>query len=222
MAFENQRKSGTTILYKQGDLTMTPGAITDNLPHIRSVKSGINKWDPVHKSIFEVAFTLPPPLQSVFANDIPLMTQQVVSVQGLDSLQKTTIAQTQKFFGVDVSHLVPVLDNTYADITIVFNLNLRNVTDNFMLRIFRMWENLSYDLSDGTRSIKQDYCAASMTVAEGNRNGDVWRSYEFKDVMLTSVTGLEDLDYSSNDARQLTCVFRSDYWYDTMATGTAG
>ena len=59
-----------------------------------------------------------------------------------------------------------------------------------------------------------------MTIAEGNRNGDVWRSYEFKDVMLTGVTGLDDLDYTSNDARQLTCVFRSDYWYDTMATGS--
>ena len=29
-------------------------------------------------------------------------------------------------------------------------------------------------------------------IAEANRNGDVWRSYEFKDVMLTSVTGLDD------------------------------
>lgn len=220
MAFENQRKTGQTVLYKQGDLPQTPAAITDNLPHIRSVKSGINKWDPVHKAIFEVSFTVPPSLQEMFVGDLPILQQQVYSVQGLDALQKTTAASTQRFYGVDVSYLNPTLDSTYADITIVFNLNLRNVTDNFVLRLFRAWENLSYDLADGTRSIKTDYCAASMTVAEGNRNGDVWRSYEFKDVMLTSVTGLDDLDYTSNDARQLTCVFRSDYWYDTMATGS--
>ena len=220
MAFENQRKTGQTVLYKSGDLNQTPGAITDNLPHIRSVKSGINKWDPVHRAIYEVAFTLPPALQSVFIEDVPILTQQVYSVSGLDALQKTTAASTQRFFGVDVSYLNPTLETTYADLTIVFNLNLRNVTDNFVLRVFRMWENLSYDLSDGTRSIKQDYCAASMAVAEANRNGDVWRSYEFKDVMLTGVTGLDTLDYTANEAAQLTCVFRSDYWYDTLATGS--
>ena len=220
MAIENQRKTGQTILYKQGDLTSAAAAITDNLPHIRSIKSGINKWDPVHKSIFEVAFSLPTPIQSMFMEDVPILTQQVYSVQGLDALQKTTPAGSQRFFGADVSFLNPVLDTTYADLTIVFNLNLRNVTDNFILKIFRAWENLSYDLADGTRSIKSDYCSAFMKIAEGNRNGDVWRSYEFKDVMLTGVTGLDDLDYTSNDARQLTCTFRSDYWYDTLAGGS--
>ena len=217
MAIENQRKTGQTILYKQGDLTSAAAAITDNLPHIRSIKSGINKWDPVHKSIYEVAFSLPIPIQSMFMEDVPIMTQQVYSVQGLDALQKTTPAGSQRFFGADVSFLNPVLDSTYADITIVFNLNLRNVTDNFILKIFRAWENLSYDLADGTRSIKSDYCSAFMKIAEGNRNGDVWRSYEFKDVMLTGVTGLEDLDYNANEARQLVCTFRADYWDDDLA-----
>lgn len=219
MAFDGQRKSGNTVLYKQGDLGHTAATITDNLPHIRSVKSGINKWDPVHKSIFEVAFALPTPIQSLFASDVAILQQQVYSVQGLDALQKTTAAGTQRFYGVDVSYLNPTLDSTYADITVVFNLNLRNVTDNFVLKIFRAWENLSYDLADGTRSIKEDYCSSFMKIAEANRNGDVWRSYEFKDVMLTAVTGLDDLDYTANEPRQLTCVFRSDYWYDTLAGG---
>ena len=220
MAFDNQRKTGTTVLYKQGDLNQVAAAITDNLPHIRSVKSGINKWDPVHRSIFEVTFTLPPLIQGeYFMELVPILTQQVTNVSGLDALQKTTAAGTQKFFGVDVSYLNPVLESTYADLTIDFNLNLRNVTDNFVLKLFRAWENISYDLADGTRSIKSDYCAASMTIAEANRNGDVWRSYEFKDVMLTNVTGLETLDYTSSEAAKLQCTFRSDYWYDTFAGG---
>lgn len=220
MAFENQRKTGQTILYKQGDLNQAAAAITDNLPHIRSVKSGFNKWDPVHRSIFEVSFTLPPLLQGdYFMEANPILSQQVQSVSGLDALQKTTTAGTQKFYGVDVSYLNPTLESTYADLTIVFNLNLRNVTDNFVLKVFKAWENLSYDLADGTRSIKSDYCAASMAIAEANRNGDVWRSYEFKDVMLTGVSGLNELNYTNNEAAALTCTFRSDYWYDTFAGG---
>ena len=191
-----------------------------HLPHIRNVQSGINKYDPMHSAMYEVYFTLPEAIQSQFKDDEAVLTEQVTEVTGLDALQKTTAAGTQRFYGVDVSYLNHTLDSTYADITVTFNLNLRNVTDNFVLKIFRAWENLSYDLSDGTRSIKEDYCSAFMKIAEANRNGDVWRSYEFKDVMLTSVTGLDDLDYTANEPRQLQCIFRSDYWYDTLAGGT--
>ena len=188
-----------------------------NLPHIKNMMSGINKYDPVHKAIFEVYFTLPEAIQSTFQGDVPILTQQVKSVSGLDALQKTTGVGEQKFYGVTVSFLNPTIDSTAADITIVFNLNLRSVTDNFVLKIFRAWENLSYDLSDGTRGIKTDYISDNLRVAEANRNGEVWRSYTFHHVMLTNVTGLESLDYSANDAVELTCTFRADYWDDEIA-----
>jgi hypothetical protein len=188
-----------------------------HLPHIKNMKSGINKYDPVHKSIYEVYFTLPEVIQSEFKEDEVILTEQVTQVQGLDALQKTTPAGEQKFYGVTVSFLNPVLDSTAADLTITFNLNLRNVTDNFVLKVFRAWENISYDLSDGTRGIKVDYISDSLRIAEANRNGEIWRSYIFHHVMLTGVTGLDDLDYTSNDARTLQCTFRCDYWDDELA-----
>lgn len=187
-----------------------------HLPHIKNVKSGINKYDPVHQSIYEVYFTLPEVIQSEFKEDELLLTEQVLTVSGLDVLQKTTPAGEQKFFGVTVSFLNPVLDQTAADLTIVFNLNLRNVTDNFVLKIFKAWENLSYDLSDGTRGIKMDYISDNMRIAEANRNGEIWRSYIFHHIMLTGVSGMDGLDYSSNEPRQLTTTFRADYWDDEM------
>ena len=153
-----------------------------HLPHIKNMKSGMNKYDPVHKSIFEVYFTLPEALQQDFKEDEAILTEQVTSVQGLDILQKTTPAGEQKFFGVTVSFLNPSLDQTAADLTINFNLNLRNVTDNFVLKVFRAWENLSYDISDGTRGIKMDYISDRMRIAEANRNGAIWRSYVFRHI----------------------------------------
>ena len=188
-----------------------------HLPHILNVESGRMKYDPVHKSIFEVYFTLPAAIQSQFKTEELLLTEQVTNVSGLDVLQKTTPASEQKFYGVTVSFLNPVLDSTAADLTITFNLNLRNVTDNFVLKIFRAWENISYDLSDGTRGIEVDYISDRLRIAEANRNGEIWRSYIFHHVMLTGVTGLDDLDYSSNDARTLVCTFRCDYWDDELA-----
>lgn len=221
------RYSGNTVLYKTGTYDLKGHVAPGNLvPHIASIKAGYEMMDPVHKSIFEVSFSVPAIIQEMLkdghSEDVAYLTQQVVSVSGLDALNKTTGASSQKFLGVDVSYLNPVMDSTAADITINFNLNLRYATDNWVLRIFRMWGALGYDLSDGSRAIKADYCAPFLTIAEANRNGDVWRSYQFNQVMLTGVTNLDDLDYSSNDARQLTCTFRSDFWYDTMAGPSEG
>jgi hypothetical protein len=187
------------------------------LPHIKNMSAGINKWDPVHKSIFEVHFTLPEAIAGNFSEDVLILPQQVFSVSGLDALQKTTAQGEQKFYGVTVSFLNPTVDTTAADLTIVFNLNLRNTTDNYVLKLFRAWSKLSYDLSDGTRGIKTDYISDNLRIAEANRNGEVWRSYVFHHVMLTGVTGLEGLDYTSNDAVQLTCTFRADFWDDELA-----
>ena len=188
-----------------------------HLPHILNVESGRMKYDPVHKSIFEVYFTLPAAIQSQFKTEELLLTEQVTKVSGFDVLQKTIQKKKKKFYGVTVSYLNPVLDTTAADITITFNLNLRNVTDNFVLKVFRAWENISYNLADGTRSIKTGYITDNLRIAEATRNGDIWRSYIFHHVMLTGVTNIDDLDIMSNDARQLVCTFRCDYWEDELS-----
>lgn len=188
-----------------------------HLPHIRNVQSGINKYDPMHSAMYEVYFTLPEAIQSQFKDDEAVLTEQVTEVTGLDALQKTVGAGQQKFMGVDVSFLNPTLDNTYAELTINLNLNIRNATDAFVLKVFKAWEKLGYDLSDGTRTLMADYCTDNLRIAEANRDGTIWRSYIFHKVMLTGVTGLDSLNYTSNDARILTVTFRADYWDEDLA-----
>ena len=188
-----------------------------HLPHIRNVQSGINKYDPMHSAMYEVYFTLPEAIQSQFKDDEAVLTEQVTEVTGLDALQKTVGAGQQKFMGVDVSFLNPTLDNTYAELTINLNLNIRNATDAFVLKVFKAWEKLGYDLSDGTRTLMADYCTDNLRIAEANRDGTIWRSYIFHKVMLTSVTGLDSLNYTSNNARILTVTFRADYWDEDLA-----
>ena len=224
---QQPRYSDNTVLYKTGTIDLKGHVTHDNLvPHIASIRAGYEMQDPVHKSIFEVSFSVPAivneMLKEGYSADVAYLTQQVTTVSGLDALNKTTGVSSQKHLGVDVSYLNPVMESTAADLTINFNLNLHYATDNWVLRIFRIWAALNYDLSDGSRAIKADYCAPYLTIAEANRNGDVWRSYQFNHVMLTGVTNLDDLDYTSNDARQLTCTFRSDYWFDTLAGPSNG
>jgi len=188
-----------------------------HLPHIKNTQAGNNYYDPMHSAVFEVYFTLPVAIQDQYKDDEAILTEQVISVDGLDALQKTVQAGQQKFFGVDVSYLNPTLDNTYAELTVVMNLNIRNATDAYVLKVFKAWEKLGYDLSDGTRTLMADYVADNLRISEANRDGTVWRSYIFHKVLLTGVEGLNDLNYTNNEARQLTVRFRADWWDEDLA-----
>jgi len=207
-------------LYKDynGTQFTTPDYGKTHLPHVMNTQSGANRYDPMHRAIYEVYFTLPAALQGT-GEDEAYMTEQVTDVSGLDALQKTVQAGSQKFFGVDVSFLNPTLDNTYAEVTINFNLNIKSATDAWLLRIFKAWEKLGYNLADGTRTLKAEYIADNLRIAEANRNGDVFRAYRFHDVMVTSVTGLDTLNYTDNEPAKLAVTFRSDYWDEDLSTG---
>lgn len=158
-----------------------------HLPHIKNTQAGNNYYDPMHSAIFEVYFTLPVGIQDKFKDDEAILTEQVVSVAGLDALQKTVQAGSQKFFGVDVSYLNPTLETTYAELTVTFNLNLRNATDAYVLKVFKAWAKMGYDLDDGTRTLMADYVADNLRISEANRDGTIWRSYIFHKVMVTNL-----------------------------------
>jgi hypothetical protein len=197
-------------------------ATVSHAPHIRSVEAGNKYYDPLHGAIYEVIFSIPTALNAEFnGKDVAILTEQVTNVSGIDALQKTVAAGEQYFLGATVSYLNPTHDTTAADITIEFNLNLRNVTDNYVLRLFKAWSTLGYDLATGHRRLMKDYIAPFMTINEANRDGTIWRSSKFQKVMLTSVTGLDALDYKDNEARKLTVVFRSDIWNEQIEKGIA-
>ena len=186
-----------------------------HVPHLRSVSAGKNYYDPVNTAVFEVRFSFPGLISAAVKDNIPLLTEQVTNVGGLDNLLKTPAAGQQKFFGADVSYLNPTLDNTYAEITIDFNLNLRSVTDNYVLDAFMQWRNLNYNLGNGARYLKKDYVAPFIEIKIANRDGTVWRVVKLWDVMLINITGLDSLDITSNESPKLQCTFRSDYWDDS-------
>ena len=189
-----------------------------HVPHVRSVNAGRNYYDPVNTAVFEVEFDFPGLIKTAIGTEtIGILTEQVTNVAGLDNLLKTPAAGQQKFFGADVSYLNPTLDNTYAEITIDFNLNLRSVTDNYVLDAFMQWRNLNYNLGNGARYLKKDYVAPYIEIKMANRDGTVWRVVKLWDVMLINITGLDGLDITANESPKLQCTFRSDYWDDTSA-----
>lgn len=188
------------------------------LPHITNSEAGRNLYDPVHKSIFEVYFTLPDALKAEFGQDEAVITEHVLNIGGLDSLDKGPDTDVQKFMGTDRSFVKPKMDSTSAEISVELSLNLRNGTDNYIYKIFRAWKDLNYDLNSGATVLKKNYVADWLRVCIANRAGDIIREIVFKDVMLKgNLENMGDLDYTSSDALTLKVNFVSDWWKETIA-----
>lgn len=190
-----------------------------SLPHITNSEAGRNLYDPYHNCLFEVYFTLPAAIRAQFGQDEALLTEHVVKIDGLDALDRGPEASVeQKFQGTTRTYLAPKMDNTSAELTVEFNLNLRNGVDNYIYKVFKAWKNLNYDLETGTIVLKKDYVAEWMRVCVANRAGDVIKEVIFKDIMLSgNVDGLGSLDYSNNEAVNITVKFKSDWWKETIA-----
>lgn len=185
-------------------------------PHLKNTQAGNNLWDPMHQSMFEIQFEGlgPAGMNLCTEDDRVILTEQVTNVSGLDSLIKVVGVGEQKFMGVTNSYANPTHDTTAADITVEFNLNLRNTTDAYVYNIFARWNKILYNMQTGTRLLMNQYICRSITINEANRDGSIWRTVILGKVILTSMTGLDTLDYNNNEARKLTCTFRADYWDD--------
>lgn len=189
-----------------------------SLPHITNSEAGRNLYDPSHNCIFEVYFTLPAAIRSEFGQDEALITEHITKVSGLANLDKGPSIINQKFMGTTRTYVAPKLDNTSAEIKIDFTLNMRNGTDNYIYKIFKAWKNLNYDLETGTIVTKKDYVADWLRIVVANRAGDIVREIVFKDVMLKeNLDGMDELDYSNNEAQTLTITFVSDWWKELNA-----
>ena len=188
------------------------------LPHITNSQAGRNKYEVLYKNIFEVQFTLPEALRTAFGQDEAILSEHVLSVEGLSALDKAPEANVQqKFMGTTRTYLASGIDDTSAEITVKFSLNLRNGTDNFIYKLFKAWGKLGYDIATGEKSLKTDYTADFMRIVVGNRAGDIYREVIFKDVMLNGpVEGMGDnLDYgTSNEVMELTVKFKTDWWQE--------
>lgn len=189
------------------------------LPHIKNSTAGRNKYEVLYKNIYEVYFTLPESIRQMYGQDEALISEHVLTVSGLDALDKAPEAgTTQKFMGTTRTYLNSGVDDTSAEITIKLSLNLRNAIDNYIYKIFRAWSKLGYDIATGEKSLKTDYTADFLRISVGNRAGDIYRRVTFKDVMLSKINGgMSDLDYTSaSEPMEMEITLKSDWWDDEV------
>jgi len=189
------------------------------LPHISQSTAGINKHDPVYNNIFEAYFTIPEALQSEFGNDVAVLTEQVKSISGLESLDRAPEVVQQTFLGAKRSYLASRLDDTSHELEIVFQLNLRNGTDNYIYKLLKAWNARGYDQNTGSTTLKPGYCADWMKLVIGNRGGDIFREIIYKDVFpFGGLTGWNEATYdSTGELIEITMKLKSDWAAETNA-----
>lgn len=189
-----------------------------HLPNINNVKAGVEKWDPIHNSLFQILFTVPYVMQGEYdQEELLILSQQVISVNGLDQIQKPVSMYNMKYLGVDVAFFNPILENTSIDFNIVFNLNIRNQSDAYVFKLFKSWLRLIHNMSTGVVPLLAQCRADSMIICQANRDGTIWRQVVMKNIVITGMTGMDSLDYSSVDPQPLTVTFHGDYWDETIA-----
>lgn len=188
-----------------------------SLPHIKNSKAGINRQEPLFKQLFEVYFSIPEALVSeIGAEDVNVLTEQVKSVGGLDTLTKSPGIVEQTYMGATRSYLGSGLDGTAHDVSITIQLNLRNATDNYIFKLFKKWNKLGYNMETGERSIKDEYVADFLRVVQFNKRGDIYRDITYHDIMLMEVSGLDSAEYGDpTGIHELNIKFRSD-WADDV------
>lgn len=188
-----------------------------SLPHIKNSKAGINRQEPLFKQLFEVYFSIPEPLVAeIGAEDVNVLTEQVKSVSGLDTLTKSPGMVEQTYMGATRSYLGAGLDSTAHDISITIQLNLRKATDNYIFKLFKKWNKLGYNMETGERSLKDEYVADFLRVVQFNKRGDIYRDITYHDIMLMEVTGMDGGEYgNATDIYELNIKFRSD-WADDV------
>jgi len=174
-------------------------------PHYSQARASNRNFEPVQNNLFEVTVFTP------LGDNTGLILQHVKNVDGLDDINPSIEAITQKYKQSDRSY-AGVPSQTYADITVNFTLNLNDANENYIYNIFRNWYKLIYNPQTGEYGLKKDYIG-SIIIVRYDRAGNIYRKLTLKSVFPTGrPDGMGNLDYENAEATELTITFRCDIY----------
>ena len=175
------------------------------LPHYTQNRAAINKYEPVQPNLFEVTVLTP------LNPDASLILEHVRSVGGLNNINPSVDPVVQKFKWADRSY-AGMPSQTFVDLTITFSLNLNDSNEMYIYKMMRDWYKLTNDPLTGEQGLKTDY-TGTIIIVQYNRRGDIFREMTFKHTFPTGQPDLiDELNYDTQDAAELTMTFRSDHW----------
>jgi hypothetical protein len=194
------------------------------LPHFKTSRVSMEMYEPVYLNLFTVEFQLPKGLTGtggVSDDDKNLLLEGVRKVGGLDT-NKVPGVVTQQYKMADRSFANSGTDNTFIDVTLDFEINVRGsaagAPDMYTLKILRRWNDLIWDPLTGRQGLKVNYVAPTVTVTMHDKANQPFWQWTLYNVFPTTNLPVPTLDYmNKNTLYKVTgYTLRCDYWDEVM------
>lgn len=192
------------------------------LPHFRLSQASMQSFEPIYKNLFEVRITPPAAIRTGTPwENSQLILDNLITIGGIGGIEKIPGTVTQKYKGATRSYAASLPTETFADVTLSFEVNLDNQNSVYVYKALKAWSDLVYNPLTGELGLKQEYAGTaddptSMTVLVYNKKGIVIKQITFRQVFPTTSlnTVFDSLSYDTGtQISQVTnLTFRADYW----------
>lgn len=177
-------------------------------PHFRQSKAAMNNWEPLYLNHFDINLVFP---AAVGTGEFVL--ENVLKIGGLET-DKVPGAVTQSYKGAKRSYAAGMVEDTFVDLTLDFEVNLNDANSAYVYKALKNWCNLIYDPTTGRMGLKKDYVGGPMIVSAYNRQGDIYRQWKFPKVFPTTNINAMEFNYESiTDLFKIEgFTLRADFW----------
>lgn len=127
------------------------------LPHFKVSNTGLRSYEPIYSNIFDVKIVYPAAIRSAVQEDSALILEGVISVKGLQTLEKSGGVLTQTFKGSQRSFSKGMTENTFVDFSIAFEVNLNDENQMYTYNALRAWCDLVYNPLTSSQSPARVY-----------------------------------------------------------------
>jgi hypothetical protein len=182
------------------------------LAHFTAIDSHHEKWEPIHKNLYEVTVILPTVLQTIHPNATHLLLENSVTAK---MPTYPTLGVVDQRFKYSTRLFVMMPDTTsQKDLKFTFNLNQNDDYQIFCFKILKDWYDLAWNNETGTLHYKKNL-VGDIIVHQHDKEGKVIRRVTYHNTMMTAFTGMEDLDWSAvTEIMKLDASFVCDYFED--------
>ena len=196
--------------------------MASGLPHFRLSQASMQSFEPIYKNLFEVRITPPAAIRTGTPwENSQLILDNVINISGLGAIEKIPPVVEQRYKGATRSYAGALPENTYADVTMSFELNLDNANSAYVYKALKAWTDLVYNPLTGELGLKSEYAGTSddptlMTVLVYNKKGVIIKQVTFRQVFpttaLTSPFDTLSYEQGTDIAKIDGFTFRADYW----------
>lgn len=182
--------------------------------HFTNSKVSANLYEPLYPNLFEVTITPPTILanSAEWGSQREIVLEEIKSVSGLE-IDKLPAIVRQQFKGTQRGFIGVNPDDTTIEVSFSMEMNLNDTNQNFVYNAMRVWSDLCYNPTNGSQTLKKDYVSqVGMTVLAFNKNREVYRKYEIKNIFPSRPIPALSFDYTNNQPFMLEMSFFGDYF----------